>query len=173
MAQARRSEGEAQKNLELALQRKAEADENANIALRNEDLARRSSYKANVVAADFILRLNDAKETRKRLDSCDIELRGWEWDHLDLKANPALVSAGPYGPIDAVAITPDGQRFVSLSRSGRLRVHDGQSGEVFEEAGASLSLFGSAAGRRSNCELGHTRIFTGQAIMVPALNSRQ
>ncbi len=143
-AQALANAENARENLDLALQRKAEADESARVAERNEELARRSSYKANIIAADFSLRLNDVREARKRLDACDTDLRSWEWRHLDLKGDPALVSAGPFGTVDCAAFTPDGSHFLSLNHSGRLRQHDladGEASAVEITVSSSLSFF--------------------------------
>ena len=149
------SEARAERNLELALQRKAEADENARSAQRSEELARRSSYKANVVAASFSLRLNDVKEAHKRLDACDATLRGWEWEHLELKVDPSLVSEGPFGPIEGVTFLADGT-FASLSRSGLVRVHD-MTGAELRKMGSSVSLLTNTGSRAMSVSPDGTR----------------
>ncbi len=122
---------QAQENLDLALDRKGEADRNAAISEQNMRLARASGYMANVIAAEFCLRLHDVVEARRRLAECDTELRSWEWKHLDLRTHMALRSFD-FGRtvIDGVAFGATADSFVAVSRAGRVRVVDAATGEV-------------------------------------------
>ena len=54
------------------------------------------------------------------------------------------MTAGPLVPLsDGVAFTPDGEHFLSMASSGRLRVHDLADGESDEE-GIKVSTLGLA-----------------------------
>ncbi len=124
------SEAEAARNLELALERQEEASANALIAQTNAQLARRSSYMANLIAANYSVRLHDVVEARRRLEESDPDLRGWEWKHLNLRTYPEISTFNIGEAIDEIAVSPDGTRLMTITRSGRLRVLDSSSGEV-------------------------------------------
>ncbi len=116
LEKAKQSEKRATENLELANQGRLEADRQTSNARRNEERALRAGYLANVLAADYSLKLNDVVEARARLRSTDSGLRGWEWRHLNLKANGALKSYKRFaGGADAVAIDPEGERAIVLT----------------------------------------------------------
>ncbi len=128
LQKAEQSEKEAKANLDLAVQRQDLADRSALIARESEERARRASYMANVLAADYSLKLNDVAEARERMDSSDVELRGWEWRHLDKKANGALKRFEPLtvsGGVDAVAFHPDETRVIVFTApQGKVFLYD-------------------------------------------------
>ncbi|MBK7876870.1 MAG: serine/threonine-protein kinase [Planctomycetes bacterium] len=97
------------------------------------DAAVLQSYGASLSTANASLTLNAVEEARRRLEACDPELRGWEWSHLDLAANPLVrrieLATGPAAdgaepePVDRVVWSPDGRRF-ALRFAKRLEVRD-------------------------------------------------
>jgi WD40 repeat protein/Flp pilus assembly protein TadD len=63
------------------------------------------------------------------LEACPRELRGWEWDFLSgLCEDQALILRGHAGLLTAVALSPDGNRAVTLAIDGTTRVWDARSG---------------------------------------------
>jgi WD40 repeat protein/serine/threonine protein kinase len=136
---AKESEQEARANLELANQGRREADLQRDLARQNEERALRSGYLANVLAADFSLRLNDVVEARERLRATEAGLRGWEWLHLSLKANGALGTViRNTGGVSAVAFHPQEGRSIVLSTQGKVRIQDLETYEEVEPVGIQL-----------------------------------
>ena len=121
---AEESASQAKTNLDLAVQKEELARTNELMARANAERALRSGYMANVLAADYSLKLNDVVEARERLRSSDFNLRGWEWAHLNLKANATLQHWNVLGGIDAVAFYPGQQRVITLSGQGKVFVRD-------------------------------------------------
>ncbi len=125
LAKAQASEERAQANLEAANQGRRDADRQAALAQQEEQRALRTSYLANVLAADYSLKLDDVVEARERLGSADGKLRGWEWQHLQLRANGALATLAPrYQGVDALAFHPLERRAVVLTGQGKVKVQD-------------------------------------------------
>jgi WD40 repeat protein/serine/threonine protein kinase len=120
----------ALRNERVAEERRAEADLSAQRAREQEELAQRSSYMANVIAAEFSLRLDDAVEAGKRLAVTDPSQRGWEWRHLFLAADQALHSwtVDQRTPIQSAAFGSDGKRLYGLAQTGFLQHFDLEPG---------------------------------------------
>jgi len=121
LARAQESEQRAKGNLVLAVQERTEADRQTKLALQNEERALRSGYAANILAADYSLKLNDMAEARAQLRATDMGLRGWEWQHLSLKVNGPL---GNFSGVEALAFQPLENRAVVLTTLGRVIVKD-------------------------------------------------
>jgi len=117
---AQASEQSANENLTLARDQQAEASRQAELARRKEQDALRSGYVANLLAADYSLRLNDLTEARARLSDSVTALRGFEWQHLSLQANAPIRDLGDFTNLEAVAVMPDGERAAFLTSGGLL-----------------------------------------------------
>jgi len=124
LARAQDSEKDAKDNLELAEKRSAEADKQAGIAHSNEERAKRSGYAANILAADYSLRLNELSEARARLRAADAGMRGWEWQHLNLEANAPLAEIGNFTGVEGLAFRPGEEQVLVLTGQGRVIVKD-------------------------------------------------
>jgi hypothetical protein len=118
------SEQLAKENLELAVERRAEADAQAKIAQANEAAAKRSSYAANILAADYSLRTNELTEARERLRATEEPLRGWEWRHLVLKASAQLASLSRFSGVEGLAFVPGENRAIVLTGQGHAKLWD-------------------------------------------------
>jgi eukaryotic-like serine/threonine-protein kinase len=59
--------------------------------------ALRASYRANVAAAELLLRERQPYEAREHLQSCDPELRNWEWRYLWRETDTSLARMRPQG----------------------------------------------------------------------------
>src|SRR5207249_2868200 len=112
-------------NLDLAEQRSAFADRQTGLAHANEERALRSGYAANILAADYSLKLSDPAEARQRLSATEAKLRGFEWKHLELLANAELADLGNYvNGVEALAFAPDGKRMFVLTGQGKLKARE-------------------------------------------------
>jgi serine/threonine protein kinase/WD40 repeat protein len=70
----------------------------AYIRVRHERAsALRASYRANVAAAELLLREHQPFEAREHLQSCDPELRNWEWRYLWRQTDTSLARMRPQG----------------------------------------------------------------------------
>jgi WD40 repeat protein/serine/threonine protein kinase len=109
----------------------AMAERKANEATESARIAKRQGYIANIVAADASLRSHEVAEAKRRLEACDEGLRGWEWQHLHLRADTSLaVLSGHEDGIDAIAVSPDGSRYASGSWDQTVRVWDAATGKT-------------------------------------------
>jgi len=85
-------------------------------ARASEEAAKRSAYVANVFAASAALERGDEAEARDRLGRCDKHLRGWEWDHLSLRADNSTIALEAHGSrVSGLAFRPDGRQLASVS----------------------------------------------------------
>jgi serine/threonine protein kinase/WD40 repeat protein len=94
------------------------------LALAARAEAERQTYHASLAAADLALRARDARLARYHLARCPTDRRGWEWQHLQLRAESSL------------CVIPAGARgAMAGSISGRLAVRDGDELRVLDDAG--------------------------------------
>ncbi|NOT32100.1 MAG: protein kinase [Planctomycetes bacterium] len=124
LVRAQESEKETKDSLELAEQRRAEADKQTGLAHKNLDRSERSAYAANILAADYSLKLNELVEARARLRAADEKRRGWEWRHLNLQANAPLAELGSHTSVEALGFRPGADQALVLTGQGRLIVRD-------------------------------------------------
>jgi len=117
---------------EVTLRQQADAS-NQLAEQRNDELLRQS-YLANVRLAVMSLdqgRDADDTEARAMLDACVEDQRGWEWRHFSLAADLSLLHLrGHTGPVVSVASDATGERLLTGSEDGTMRLWDGTSGKV-------------------------------------------
>ncbi|TAH37199.1 MAG: hypothetical protein EYC70_09475 [Planctomycetota bacterium] len=91
--------------------------------------ATRRSYAAYISAASLSAESGLSKEALRLLEACPKELRGWEWDHLRLKADASLRSLfGHTRDVVALAFSPDGGWLASAAGDGSVRLWDPATG---------------------------------------------
>jgi len=66
------------------------AQESAQSARRNLELAEHRAYRQSVHAAEAALERNDAVAARQQLDQAPEHLRGWEWHHFQSRTDESL-----------------------------------------------------------------------------------
>jgi WD40 repeat protein/predicted Ser/Thr protein kinase len=138
---AARVEAERARDKEVALRAQVEralaraenaeklADERRKLAEERAEEYRRSLYCNRIALADVAYRDCDIGRLRELLDTCPVDLRGWEWDRLNHISDQAVMTL--YGHADrvyCVAISPDGKRIVSGSRDDIIKVWDATTG---------------------------------------------
>jgi WD40 repeat protein/serine/threonine protein kinase len=102
--EARESEAEmkverdrADREAKEALTQKQIAEEGARqlgiqkaIAQEQQKRSASIAYRSSINAAAFSLRLDELEAVRRNLDACDMGMRGWEWNHIDLASDPSV-----------------------------------------------------------------------------------
>lgn len=124
-----------------ALAQREEANRNAELALKKSEEAQRSEYVANVLSADFSLMLHDLDEADERLNACDANLRGWEWEHLKIKADaPIAKFEHLIGGVHQLAFDRKLGRVVALLGNGQVRFLDAEGHDLAEGPKISLGI---------------------------------
>jgi WD40 repeat protein len=101
------------------------AETNQEEARRSEAKAEYSAYIAQIGLAAARVEENAFGEVEPLLDKCPKELRNWEWGRLKFvcgRATHTYRPAGEAAPVDSIAFDTKGQRFVSGSWDGKVRV---------------------------------------------------
>jgi WD40 repeat protein/tRNA A-37 threonylcarbamoyl transferase component Bud32 len=103
-------------------------------AIEERDLARRSAYIANIAGAFGALQTGEMKQVRTRLAQASEEYRGWEWGFVSglAERNERVIDAHS-DMVFSIDISPDGERFVTGSRDGSIRIWSVSTGEMLLE----------------------------------------
>ncbi|MBL7187157.1 MAG: protein kinase [Phycisphaerae bacterium] len=131
--QARQQEASARKQVEQALIRAEKAER---IAQERAESYRRAVYSNTLALTKDAIDKASFSRAQKLLSSCELDLRGWEWQHLNyMSPDPCIKtfrSHRPYGM--AIAVSPDGRCIASASGgtvgSGSVKVLDTATGSV-------------------------------------------
>ena len=114
-ARAEREEAKAKKQEQLAIQAKqAEAYE---------------AYVARIGLANAKIEENAFDRASELLEQCDPELRHWEWGRLSYLCQLSRQTWRVDGPVEAVAMSPDGRTFASGDWEGQAKLWDAETGE--------------------------------------------
>jgi tRNA A-37 threonylcarbamoyl transferase component Bud32 len=160
--------GEAEENLEWALEAEGKAEGEAKKARRlaraekkqrkeaekNEKVATMGRHGFQMTAALQAWRQHDVATAEALLDDVHPELqRTWEYRHLrSLCRRKALTLKGHTHPVSGVAFSPDGRRIASGSWDGTVKVWEALTGQQLltlqGHTGAVISVAFSPDGRR-------------------------
>ena len=92
------------------------------------------AYIANIAAADLGIRAHQAIAAKRWLESCEEERRGWEWGHLDRRADASLATlSGHSKAVRSVAVSGDGSTIATGSGDRTIRLWDAGSHELIHE----------------------------------------
>lgn len=123
-AETARQEADRQKALAQTEQKKAE------VAAKEQEY---QAYIAKVGLAATKIDENAFDSALAILNSCPVEHRGWEWGRLMHLCSQHIQSVDAQQPIEAVAYSPDGKRFVTGGWGGTARIWDAASGKQLLE----------------------------------------
>jgi WD40 repeat protein len=99
---------------------------------------RYENYVANLGAANLGLRALEIRDAQRRLEQCAEDFRGWEWEHLRLRADSSLGSIDVPGEAQFLAVDPEG-RFVAVGTA------EGEVGLCEPEDGGAVTVLGAHA----------------------------
>src|SRR5262249_47272394 len=108
----------------------------AALAHENEANARRQAeaqlYLSNVALAGREWLSGNVSRVEELLNECAPDRRNWEWHYLKRQASSGLRTlVGPhFGPVTALAYSPEGDRLVSAGAFGTVKVWDAAEGRV-------------------------------------------
>ena len=115
-ARAEREEAKAKAQEQLAIQAKqAEAYE---------------AYVARIGLANAKIEENAFDRALELLEQCDPKLRHWEWGRLSHLCQLSRQTWHVDGPVEAVAISPDGSTFASGDWDGKAKLWNAETGAV-------------------------------------------
>ena len=113
-ARAEREEAKAKVQKQLAIEAKqAEAYE---------------AYVARIGLANAKIEENAFDRAAELLEQCDPELRHWEWGRLSHLCQLSRQTWDVDGPVEAVAISPDGSTYASGDWDGKVKLWDAETG---------------------------------------------
>ena len=87
------------------------------VAAKEAEVDQRS-YAAEIRQASLSLRSGSVSEAREALAACPPDLRGWEWEHLDLRRDTSLASARLFAREDPSVCTQIPERGLYVGGSG-------------------------------------------------------
>ncbi|MBI3864665.1 MAG: protein kinase [Planctomycetia bacterium] len=96
-----------------ALDQKMQADIAKEQAVTAKSRAEYEGYVAQIGLAAAKIDENSFESALELLENCQPELRNWEWGRLMYLCTRHIKSADSKSPIDAVAFSPDGSRFIT------------------------------------------------------------
>ncbi|AMV21046.1 protein kinase domain-containing protein [Planctomyces sp. SH-PL14] len=114
----------------LAEAQRQEADKQRTIAVTAKEAEEYESYVARIGLAAAKIDENAFDVAETLLNQCKPELRNWEWGrlmHLCRQASRALTMDGP---VDSVAVSPDGSLIATGSWDRQARIWDAATGKL-------------------------------------------
>ncbi|CAK9009816.1 Uncharacterized WD repeat-containing protein alr3466, partial [Durusdinium trenchii] len=145
IAQQERDEAQKQRMIadeqrKIAVDRQREAEEPRMIAevRRQEAIAAKEreeyeAYVARIGLAAAKIDENAFDVALETLEQCPVRLRNWEWGRLMHLCSQASRTYEAKAPVDAVALSPDGTRFLAASWDRTARIWDIATREVLHE----------------------------------------
>lgn len=124
--QKEKAEEEEQK-AKIAQAKAEEERQKAEIAKQKEEY---EAYIARIGLAAAKIDENAFGSARELLDGCKPELRNWEWGRLMYLCGQSVRKVDAAAPIDAVAFSKDGKKFITGSWDGKARIWNTENGEL-------------------------------------------
>ena len=120
---------EAEKQTEIANQKTEEARVSQLAAEEAERLQKYEAYIAKIGLAAAKIDENSFDRAVALLNECPAELCNWEWGRLMHLCTRDVKAFDAQQPVDAVAYSPEGNRFATAGWGGVVRIWDAASGE--------------------------------------------
>lgn len=139
-AEALKQQMIAEANAKEALRQKGIADNQRLIAEQKRQEAEQAreaeeyqAYIARIGLADAKIRENAFDTALTILNDCPPRLRNWEWGRLMHLCTQSIGTFNNDAPVDAIAIAPDGSKFVTGGWNGRATIWEMESGRPLSE----------------------------------------
>jgi WD40 repeat protein/serine/threonine protein kinase len=105
-------------------------------ARRAQHEAEWNAYEASLAAAESALRAAQVGEAAGHLDAAPAAMRSWEWNHLHARLDRSLTSFQAHDQgITRIVSLPDGDRFLTSSIDGTVKMWKGARGELLRTYG--------------------------------------
>lgn len=117
----------------LARQERDKADEQRKLAVAAKEAEEYKSYIARIGLAAAKIDENAFDVAKTLLKECSVDLRNWEWGRLEHLCSQGSRTLLADGPVDAVAVSPDGRFLLSGSWDSRTRIWDLETQDLIRE----------------------------------------
>ena len=107
----------------------AKAKEQEQLAVEAKQAEAYEAYVARIGLANAKIEENAFDRAAELLQQCDPELRHWEWGRLSHLCQLSKQTWSVDGPVESVAISPDGSLFASGDWDGKAKLWDIETGE--------------------------------------------
>lgn len=130
-----RKEAVAQRQEAVAQRQRAEeqegiANEQKERAIKAKQAEEYEAYIARIGLANARIEENAFDSAFELLEQCDPKLRHWEWGRLSHLCRLSERTWRVNGPVESVAISPDGRYYLSGDWDGKAKLWDAESGEA-------------------------------------------
>jgi WD40 repeat protein len=113
---------------EAAARQEAETAKTAAVAAKQAE--EYEAYVARIGLAAAKIDENSFGYAEELLAECPAELRNWEWGRLKFLCQQSVRTFSTKAPIDSVAYSPDGKRFVSGGWDGTVKIWSVKNGKL-------------------------------------------
>lgn len=120
----------AVKDRDIAIEARKAADEAKQLEVVAKAKAQYEAYISKIGLAASQIDKNAFDAAREVLDTCQPELRNWEWGRLMYLCFQSEQDIDGKAPLDALAITRDGKRLAVGGWDAKARIFDRESGKV-------------------------------------------
>jgi len=120
---------EAQEQRDIADQERTIAQKQRDEATRQREIAEWKAYVSTIGLAAAKIEENAFDRAYTMLDGCPARLRDWEWGRLRFLCTQHVRAFDAQHPLESVAFSPDGKRFISGGWDETARIWDTESGK--------------------------------------------
>ena len=114
----------------IAVEQRKVADEQRTLAVSAKEAEEYEAYIARIGLAAAKIDENAFDVAEGLLNQCKPELRNWEWGRLMHLCRQASRELKVAGPVDSVAVSPDGKRVAAGSWDRKARIWNLETGEL-------------------------------------------